>query len=382
MLERKGLEDLNIYFINLAIVLFSSVLCKYNLRVKKRHVLNGEKVYGIIVCASFTFIMAFRDISVGEDVESYSRIFNTIAKSDTFFDAVQNAPLSAPAYVAFCRLLSYISQDPQILIVASSIIINICLMLAINKASTNAFVSYISWIGFTLLYCSMNGTRQCLALVLSLYALILLAKDLKRTKAWILLLIAVLTHLTALVLVFAICGIILTDKITENKMLFIISVLASFIGALCFGIGVRLVLNFMPRYSMYEAGGSNYSIFDNTGSGRIVFLYLVLLLILIIWIIKSKTYDVYSRKFARQMFPAVLFGVLFGIVNSKNILVNRLLWYYLGIYVLFLPDVFKMCKRNERIILEICVIAILLVYSILSLYENQNGIVPYKFFWE
>ena len=81
------------------------------------------------------------------------------------------------------------------------------------------------------------------------------------------------------------------------------------------------------------------------------------------------------------MLPAVLFGAIFGIINSKNILINRLLWYYLGIYTLFIPDVLVKYKKNKRIILTIGITIVLFGYSVLSLKENQNGVVPYRFFW-
>ena len=285
--------------------------------------------------------MALRNISVGVDTAPYARIFTIIVNTNNFIDAIRNAPLTAPVYVIFCKVLSYISKDPQIVIVVSSLIINIGLMKLINKVSVNAPVSYLSWIGLTLFYCSMNGTRQCMALVLSLHTLIMLSENLKGRRAWTLFIIAVLIHPTALVLLFAVGGIILADKIQDNKLLFIISVVASFIIAGGYGIGVRLVLKFIPRYFIYTSGESEYSIFDSTGEGRIVLLYLVLFGITLLWMFRTHTNNSSKRGFIEKMLPAVLFGAIFGILNSKNELINRLLWYYLGIYVLFIPSVLE-----------------------------------------
>ena len=94
--------------------------------------------------------------------------------------------------------------------------------------------------------------------------------------------------------------------------------------------------------------------------------------------------DVFRRESAaseQSVLPALLFGAIFGIINSKNELINRLLWYYLGIYVLCIPSVLSKYKKFERLILTVGVVAVLLTYSIISLRENQNGVVPYSFFW-
>ncbi|CUM97551.1 Uncharacterised protein [Blautia hydrogenotrophica] len=372
---------MNIYFVNILIVLITSIICKYKIKGPSGRIIEGNTIYSLIVCYTFTFIMALRNISVGVDTAPYARIFTIIVNTNNFIDAIRNAPLTAPVYVIFCKVLSYISKDPQIVIVVSSLIINIGLMKLINKVSVNAPVSYLSWIGLTLFYCSMNGTRQCMALVLSLHTLIMLSENLKGRRAWTLFIIAVLIHPTALVLLFAVGGIILADKIQDNKLLFIISVVASFIIAGGYGIGVRLVLKFIPRYFIYTSGESEYSIFDSTGEGRIVLLYLVLFGITLLWMFRTHTNNSSKRGFIEKMLPAVLFGAIFGILNSKNELINRLLWYYLGIYVLFIPSVLEKYKKYERWMLTVGIVAVLLIYSILSLTENQNGVVPYCFFW-
>lgn len=381
MLHRKERNNLTIYFVNILIVILFAILCKYSINVFNGHIIEGRKLYGLIVCLSFSCIMAFRDLSVGVDTAPYSRIFGIIANNSSYMDAIQNAPLSAPAYVIFCKTLSYFSNDPQIVVIVSSLIINISLMMLVNKVSVSSPISYLSWIGLTLFYCSMNGSRQCLALVLALHALVALSENIKNIKAWILFGLAILTHSTALVLLFAIVGVMLSNKVADNKMLFIISSVLSILISFGYGIGVRLVLQFVPRYSLYTSGDSKYSIFSSTGGGRIIFLYLVLLGVSLLWMLKTYSNNAGSRGFIEKMLPAVLFGAIFGIVNCKNELINRLLWYYLGIYVLFIPSVISKYKQYEKLFLKVGIIGILLVYSILSLRENQNGVVPYQFFW-
>ena len=227
----------------------------------------------------------------------------------------------------------------------------------------------------------MNGSRQCIALVLALHALVLLSDNIKNKRAWWLFAIAIMIHSTAIILVFAIGGIILEKKLGDNKICISVSIIASLVIAVGYGIGVKLLLHFVPRYSMYTMDGSTYSIFNSTGGGRIVLLYIILFGIDMLWILRKQNTNKSEDEFVEKMLPALLFGAIFGIINSKNELINRLLWYYLGIYVLCIPSVLSKYKKFERLILTVGVVAVLLTYSIISLRENQNGVVPYSFFW-
>ena len=370
-----------IYLVNILIVILVSPICKCKFRFGNIRSIEGKKVYGVIVCCLFSFIMACRDLSVGADTETYSRIYTFIANSSSFTDAIKNAPLTAPAYVVICRILSYISKDPRIMIAASSLIINIGLMNLINKVSVNAPVSYLAWIGLTLFYFSMNGTRQSMAMIISLHALVMLADNLKNKKAWILFAFAVLIHATALAYIVAVAGIVLAERINDKKKLFFASAAVSLIIAFSYGFGVKLVLLFVPRYSMYTSGEDRYSIFKGTAGGRVIVLYLLLLAFVTLWTFQTRAESNNQKSFTKKMLPALVIGAILGIVNSNNHQINRLVRYYFGIYALLIPNALSDYRHNNRLILTAGIIGALLTYSILCLLENKEGVVPYRFFW-
>ena len=371
-----------IYFVNILIVILVSPICKCKFRVGNIRSIKGEKVYSVIVCCMFSFIMACRDLSVGVDTASYSRIYTFIAKSSSFADAIKNAPLTAPAYVVICRILSYISKDPRIMIVASSLIINIGLMNLINKVSVNAPVSYLSWIGLTQFYFSMNGTRQSMAMIISLHALVMLADNLKNKKAWILFAFAVLIHATAVALIAAVAGIVLAERINNKKELFFASAAVSLIIAFGYGFGVKLILLFVPRYSMYTSEDAAFSVFEGASGGRVVFLYLMLLAFVMLWTFQTRAENNNQKSIIKKMLPALVFGAILGIVNSNNHQINRLVRYYLGIYALLIPNTLADYRQNNRLILTACITGALLAYSFLALLENKSGVVPYRFWCE
>lgn len=361
--------------------LLAGVLCKFDIRYGNSRKISGRQIYLFVMFFVLTFIMAFRSVNVGVDTAPYSRIFGIIHHASSFREAIELAPLSAPIYVGICRILGLFSAEPQILIIFTALFINIGLFVFINRVSSNVVISTFCWIGLTLFYCSMNGSRQSMALVITLNALVYFARDLKSKKGWILMLIAIGIHSTCLIIAVAILGIILTDKIHESRLVLIITVIISALISIVFKGIVRVLLQFFPHYSMYGFGGAQYSIFESNGGGRIVILYIFLLAICVLWTIINKKQNE-SDSFHSKMLPAVVFGAVFGIFNCRNELINRALWFYIGIFITFIPAVIEKCKGLVKWIIGIIIISVLAAYSLLSLLENQNGVIPYALFWQ
>lgn len=375
------METITIYVVNIIIVLITPIIRKYNYKIISRRILSGNKVSDFIIFLFFTLIMSLRSLDVGVDTESYSRIYAIIGNSESYFNAVKNAPLSAPLYVLLCRVLFRISPDPQILITVTAILINIGLFKFIKKASTNSTESALVWIGLTLFYFSMNGSRQCLSIVIALNAIYYLAMDWKSIKGWILFAIAVGIHSTSIFLIVALLGVVLANKIQNNWMTLIVSTIISAIISVAFSTGINLFLRLFPWYSLYTSGESHYSVFISNGGGRIIILYLFLLAIVFLWALKARKRNINDDYFNSRMLPAVVFCCVFGIINCRNELLNRMLWYYLGIFVNFIPSTFSKYNKSVGTLMRWVGITVLLIYSIISVIENQNGVMPYSFFW-
>lgn len=362
-------------------VLLAGGVNKYNFRLIGKRRISGGHIYIIIICLIFAFIMAFRGLSVGVDTLPYSKIYSIIGNSSSYLEALSNAPFNAPIYILLNRILFHISSDPQILIIATSILVNVGLFVFIKRVSADPSMSAFSWVGLTFFYCSMNGNRQTLAMVLVLNSLYHLSLSKKSRQGWFLFIVSVGIHQTSIIVIFAVLGIFLVDRIRNSKIVFIISTTLSVVIALTFAGGLRALIRFFPKYLMYTSGESEFSVFYGTGSGRIIILYILLFCIICLWTFRTKNEKEDDNNFNRKMLPAVIFGTIFGIFNSQNELINRMLWYYLAIFVSFIPSTIQRYKRYEGFFIQYGIIIVLIIYSILSLIENQNGVVPYVFYW-
>ncbi len=372
---------ITVYVMFTLVILILGFLCRVKVSYGDNKKINGSQLYLFITFILFTFLMAFRSLSVGVDTSPYSRIYGIIINASSMKEAIKVAPLSAPIYIFICRIVSMISTNPQSMIIVSAIFVNLGLVIYIKRTSCDISLSTFCWIGLTLLYFSMNGNRQCMALVLILNALVYLTKNIKSVKGWCLITFAIGIHSTCLIIVFAIIGIILANKLRENRLIFITTFIGSVLISVIFKGIVQLFIRIFPRYVIYSNGTSKHSIFGSSGEGRIIILYIFLLVVCILWIYKNKKSSIDIDIFHSKLLPALVFGAVFGMFNSRNELVNRMLWFYISINISFIPAAIKQYKNNTRLILKLGIIVILGSYSVLSLLENQNGVVPYILFW-
>lgn len=371
---------MSVYIINLAFIAAFGLISRIKFRINEKRI-SGTWVCECFLCLIFSVIMALRALSVGVDTAPYSRIFSAIAKESTLFHALKGSELSAPLYVILCRLLSHVSDNPQILTVVTAMIVNTGLFVFIHNNSEYPAYSAFCWVGLTLFYCSMNGNRQCIAVVFTLNAMSCLSRNLKDKKGWILFLSAVMIHSTALIMLAGIGGIRLAERFRNTSRIFVVSVLLSAVFGMLFGVVVNIFIRVFPRYSMYTENGSRYSVFQGSGGGRIILLYLFLFCLSILWVLQAGRQNLKYGAFHKKILPAVVFCTVFGAMNCRNELINRMLWFYLALYISFIPDLLYKCKKVHRLLLGTGIVFVLLVYSFLSLRENQNGVVPYALFW-
>lgn len=368
------------YIITSFVILCLLYICKYHFCVNGKHIV-GKDICEVLIFLIFLFTMALRGVNVGVDTRTYSNIYTIIGSSSSLTDALKQAPLSAPFYVVLCRVLSYISLNPQLLIMVSSLFINIGLFIFLNRISIDPAFSAFCWLGLTLFYSSMNGSRQCMALVVVLNSLVYLSENMKDIKGWGLFVVAVGIHSTAMICLLAVLGIILADRTRGYRNLFIASVFVCIIISLLYTKLIAWFIKIFPWYHMYIDGKSSYSIFKGTGGGRIVLLYFFLFCIICFWIYFDLKNTSDKEAFHRKMIPSVVFCTIFGAFNCKNELINRMLWYYLALFITFIPSLLQKCHGKWRFCLKTGIILVLLTYSFLSLKENHNGVVPYCVFF-
>ena len=372
---------MRIYLIEIFLVFLLWQLRKYKVKSIK-NTTNGKNFFLCCCFLMFGMTMALRKYTVGTDAATYYRLYQNIAQSSSLTQALKVSQIpSAIVYVGMHYCITRIVYFPQLGMFVNSLVIAVGFFEFIKRKSKDYCLSCVLFIGLTLFYESMNGTRQFMAISLAINAFAILEKDRKNYKGWLLFILAVGIHNTIITFALSYLGVVITKRCKNIRKIHSISTLVSVCGAMLFTAGVQIIVRIFPYYEMYVNGKNPAQVFASSGKGRIVILYLILFAVL------TAASLLVGKKSKPDGMEAYHFGCTFclvmGMIFSKNVLMSRILWPFLALLVVYLPNLLKQCANiKNRKLLYVISLCLPLAYSMLHLIEDKSGIVPYIPFWQ
>lgn len=142
------------------IALFGAVLCR---ETEKR-----TKLYITLCFFMLTFVAGIRSVNVGVDTEQFCRAYQMIGM--TPWDNLFSSFRYEWGFLVLCKVLNYVSVNPQLLIIVSSILINVPLGVFIFRNSSSAALSAFLYVGLGLYASNMNIMREAIAVSFVLIA--------------------------------------------------------------------------------------------------------------------------------------------------------------------------------------------------------------------
>lgn len=336
-------------------------------KIKKRKIIF-ILFSGILLC----WISMFRTESIGIDTMQYYNAFKTIA----WLNPSQFSLLRYEyGFIYLCKTLSLISLNPQILIITTSLFINISILRFIYKNSDNIFLSVIFYILLNFFFAYMNIMRQALAISILLWGY----EYLKRYKIFsyiIFVIIAMQFHSSAiltLVLIFF-------KKIKFNRkylsVVFIFSLVAFFYGRQLF----LFISSFSPR--LYEYVGSEYDVVNYFGAllNSLLFFFLFIFGVIII---KNENKEVFIDKKNKDNILVGIMGLtcVLSILIMKVSIFNRFIPYFSIFVIIWLSNCLEKIRNyRNKIILTSIILVILFIYWIIIMIFRPEwyGVTPYK----
>lgn len=154
-------RDMAIYLFEMTfIALFGAILCRES---EKR-----TKLYITLCFFMLTFVAGIRSVNVGIDTEQFCRAYQMIGM--TPWDNLFSSFRYEWAFLLLCKVLNYISVNPQLLLIVSSILINVPLGVFIFRNSSSAVLSAFLYVGLGLYASNMNIMREAIAVSFVLIA--------------------------------------------------------------------------------------------------------------------------------------------------------------------------------------------------------------------
>lgn len=314
----------------------------------------------------FALLLALRHQSMGTDLRvdetyGYLGMYDTIAKT-SWIKVITGSFLNyEKGYVIYNKLLSVLSKNRQLLLIATAFLSVLPVAKMIGKTSESPEQSFFIFMGIPLVLLYYSGLRQVIAMALC-FVSIKNIQNKKLAKFIIKVLIASLFHSTALV--FLPAYFIYRINIT-NKYRFIT------LGALA------VIYLFRNQLLQLLAKLTRRTVeIEDTGS-FLLFIFFILIYLFCVLVGKNtKEHTGYMNLF----FGACVFQAFSGI----NSIIMRIGFYYMIFLVLLLPEtISKLSNGTTRTVLNTLLFLSFTLFGLYLLngpsYAMSN---PYYFFWQ
>lgn len=345
---------MTVYLLNLFSIPCYALLFQY--------VVNSERKRNLFLCfivgLQLLVTAAFRDVSVGGDLENYIPAYEHISKSS--WDKLLFVPFET-GYVFLNKILSLITSEVRLLLILISGFIVFGYIRSIYRNSTMPWLSLFLFIAMGFFTESLSMLRQAIAMVIILSGLKYVEERHFGKYLWIVIL-AMTFHLTAVVAIL----LYPFSRLKLNLRNFVL--LMTGCGLFMLTIG-RSILNYFISgfYSLYSSK-------IESGSG---FSMLLLLLAIAVggMLLNSSNR---SPKVYTSMIALACCMQLFALQFA---LFARIVMYFSMALIIYVPDTLSRIQNKEMrmmMILLVCVLAAM-YFIFLILERNAAGIMPYQF---
>lgn len=354
--------------INLFIVYISSFFARLNVKEKILEVdyKKYNKIFILIAMLSLIIVSGFRYES-GTDFYTYTEIFESTANSPTI-DLLEGTDIG---FTIFCRILSNISKDPQIMFLGAAIITNILVVIVLSKFSNKFELSMWLYITTFAYYSTFNGLRQWMAAAIVFTGTKYLIKERSFTKYLPIILFASLFHASALVMLLVY---FIIDSNTFSKrnlvmiLLFMLAVFAygQFLPVLEGLLGVT-------QYAHY------IDIFKSDTNGIHPLRLIVYFLPIGVACLYYKVLNPNKDKYIDRIINLCIIGFLIMFMALRQVFFARLIFYFDLYYLLLIPMIIDIGDKSFKRLFYYIIAVGYFAFSYSLLRVGDAWILPYTF---
>ncbi len=351
------------------ITLILSIIILYLFFIGTRISKNKELIFLRIVFIAFFILVAFREMTMGNDTQMYLRLFKEcslykwdIYKFDSYFEN---------GYLTLNILLSYISDSSRFFMIVMSGIFNYFWYKFIKENSNNYLLSVIMYIGLLFFYTSMTMMRQFTALSIMLYST-KFAREKKIIPFLFLVILASTFHSSAYV---AILYYPILNMKFNYKIAFIIII-----------IGILASLNIGPLFDFIASiiGRTNYytnRVGSDSISNIIYTLIYGIMLIFGLYEINKRNNNKNNKENNFYLY-SLLFAMLINMLGINMNIMSRVALYFDALAIISFPNLIQenISIINNKRIINIVFIIFFILYSSSIIYfkPEWNSAYNYK----
>lgn len=354
---------MTVYYVMYALILLSAGTVGKSIRNPEQR----KKRIAAFLTIVITLVLALRHPSMGVDLgygrsNGYLGSFQAIASlSWGRLMALGSWQNYEWGYIAFNKLLGYLSTDYQCLLIACAIASIVPIGMLINRYSKAPVFSAIVYLGLPCFLMPFSGLRQGIAIgMLCLSIPYIQEKQLK--KFALVVTASSFFHYSAMI--FALAYPLYHIRLSKKIRLWTIPALA---------------VVFVARYPLFAIASRLFKANAVASDNGAVTLMLVFVLIYFFCTIFLRNSDVESAGFLNLFYFACICQC-FGSIFMTAIRVG---YYFMPALAIALPNIIANMKNpNNKKISRICIITVFVAYGLYALYNGSWAMTnPYHFFW-
>lgn len=362
---------LNITFV-FSILLISRIYrdkCKMNLtKCVKENFDNKLNLFCVILIVySFVSMVLVAGLryEVGTDYLNYKDMFYILQRESIFKSNIE------PIFVVICKILNIVTSNYVWLFITVAVFIYYFLYKICISKTHYYEMSIFLFIAFGFYTSTFNGMRQWMACIVGLYALTSIKTHTKK-KTWLLILLAILCHKTAVILIPTYFFVYKNRSDISRIIIMMMGTILYFIPDLIMKF-MKFTIGTIPMFSKYNRYVENYDIHQGSA---FVFPIFCLIVYVLYFLYKKRlkhidlNLDVYLNILA--------LGYCFSTMGQKLMSFDRIQLFFVPIIIILIPQLtYCMKKRDKQFFYPVCII-MGIVFLIYSLSQNGGNPLPYR----
>jgi transmembrane protein EpsG len=355
---------MNILLGNLFIVYIGSIYARVNPKnnTLEENYRKYNYLFILIILTSLICVSGFR--------------YNSGTDYHTYIDIYKNTPSFKPGeeglevgFIILNKILFNITENPQIMFIITSIIINTLIVYGAIKYSTKFELSMFLYITTFSYYSTFNGIRQWIASAIIFAGLkYLMEQNLK--KYFLFIFIAYFFHSSVLIMIPM--YFIVNGKFFSKRTLVIIGL---FIFSYVFYNGfLEQVFNLLQG-TKYEYYGDIMRSWQEGASMIRLIVYVVPILLMTIL---YKSIDESRSKNVDILMNLCLMSVLFMLLGTKHVFFIRMNLYFDIYYILLIPILTQTVNKKQNRLIYYLILISYFAFSYKLLVWGDANIVPYQ----
>lgn len=333
-----------------------------------------KKIFLYISYIPITLLAMLRDKTIGIDTMQYVINYKKISLvSLSRFNTIRYEY----GFTLFCKILSTINNNPQFLLIISSLLVNYCMAKFIYKNSKSVVFSTMIYIFLNFYFNNMNIMRQAIAM-----SIILLGYEYLKEKKYFIysLYVAIASsfHFTAIIsLVF----ILIREYKFNKRFLYVVLLIAIILFFYSDNIFL-FMCKISPRLMDYLESGKNTEANFYGGLILSVMYLLIFMFGMVIIRINSKSIFYDKNNNNNTLIGLISCAFLFSILGMKVSILNRFVQYFSMFIIIWIPNTICLIKKAKNRMITIAAIYCLLIsfWVIIMIYRPiWYGVIPYRF---